>query len=171
MKLAEIVSTSAAIGQTRSRKAKTELIASCLRGLRPEEVPIAVAYLSGRLPQGTFGVGWASLRDRPPPASGPTLESLEVDAAFERIRSAAGTGSQEARRTELAALFERATEPEQAFLAGLLMGELRQGALEGASTPGSMPCPAVTAPCPSSGPSPSRLPPPRAARERRRRSA
>jgi ATP-dependent DNA ligase I len=136
VKLAEIVSASAAIGQTRSRRAKTELIASCLRGLRPEEVPIAVAYLSGRLPQGTIGVGWASLRDRPPPASEPTLESLEVDAAFERIRSAAGTGSQEARRTELAALFERANEPEQAFLAGLLMGELRQGALEGSVVEG-----------------------------------
>jgi len=136
VKLAEIVSASAAIRQTRSRRAKTELIASCLRGLRPEEVPIAVAYLSGRLPQGTVGVGWASLRDRPPPASGPTLELLEVDAAFERIRSAAGPGSQEARRTELAALFERATEPEQAFLAGLLMGELRQGALEGSVVEG-----------------------------------
>ena len=109
MKLAEIVSASGAIGQTRSRRAKTELIASSLRGLRAEEVPIAVAYLSGRLPQGTVGVGWASLRDRPPPASEPTLELLEVDAAFERIRNAAGTGSQEARRTELAALFELAT--------------------------------------------------------------
>ena len=83
MKLAEIVSASAAIGRTRSRKAKTELIASCLRGLLAEEVPIAVAYLSGRLPQGTVGVGWASLRDRPPPASEPTLELLEVDAAFD----------------------------------------------------------------------------------------
>ena len=95
-----------------------------------------MAYLSGRLPQGTVGVGWASLRDRPPPASEATLELLEVDAAFERIRSAAGTGSQEARRTELAALFERATEPEQAFLAGLLMGDLRQGALEGSVVEG-----------------------------------
>ena len=119
MKLAEIVSASAAIGGTRSRKAKTELIASCLRGLRAEEVPIAVAYPRGRLPQGTVGVGWASLRRRPPPASEPTLELLEVDNAFERIRSAAGTGSQEVRRTELAAMFERATEPEQTFLAGL----------------------------------------------------
>ena len=71
MKVAEIVSASAAIGRTRSRKAKTELIASCLRGLRPEEVPIAVAYLSGRLPQGTIGVGRASLRDPPPAPESP----------------------------------------------------------------------------------------------------
>jgi ATP-dependent DNA ligase I len=136
VKLADIVSTSEAIGKTRSRTVKTELMAACLRRLRPEEVPLAVAYLSGRLPQGTIGVGWASLRGRPPPADEPTLELLEVDAALERIRRAAGKGSQAARRAELAVLFAAATEPEQAFLAGLLMGELRQGALEGSVVEG-----------------------------------
>ncbi|HET8526878.1 MAG TPA: ATP-dependent DNA ligase [Actinomycetota bacterium] len=136
MKLAEIVATSEAIGKTRSRKAKTEVMAACLRRLRPEEVPVAVAYLSGRLPQGTIGVGWASLRDRPPPAAEATLELLELDAALERIRRAAGKGSQAARRQELAALFAAATDPEQALLARLLMGELRQGALEGSVVEG-----------------------------------
>ena len=43
----------------------------------------------------------------------------------------AGAGSQAARRTELHDLFTRATEEEQRFLRGLLMGEIRQGALEG----------------------------------------
>ena len=136
MKLAEIVSTSESIGKTRSRTAKTGLMAACLRRLRSEEVSVAVAYLSGRLPQGTIGVGWASLRDRPPPAPEPALELLEVDAALERIKQAAGRGSQTARRGELAALFSAATEPEQAFLARLLMGELRQGALEGSVVEG-----------------------------------
>ena len=136
MKLAKIVSTSEAIGKTRSRKAKTEVMAACLRRLRPEEVPVAVAYLSGRLPQGTIGVGWASLRDRPPPAAEPTLELLELDAALERIRRAVGRGSQAARRQELAALFAAATRAEQALLARLLMGELRQGALEGSVVEG-----------------------------------
>ena len=131
MRLEEIVTTSASIGETRSRRTKIELIAECLRRLDPEEVPIAVAYLSGRLPQGTIGVGWASLRDRPRPADDSTIELLGVDAAFERIRTATGTGSQKARRRELAALLGAATETEQEFLARLLMGELRQGALEG----------------------------------------
>ena len=45
MKLEEIVSTSAAIGQTRSRKAKTELLASCLRRLEPSELPIATPVI------------------------------------------------------------------------------------------------------------------------------
>jgi len=88
VKLNEVVAASSSIGETRSRRAKTELIASCLRRLRPEEVRVAVAYLSGRLPQGTIGVGWASLRDRPRPAIDPTLELLEVDAALERIEEA-----------------------------------------------------------------------------------
>jgi ATP-dependent DNA ligase I len=136
VRLAEVVSTSEAIGATRSRTAKTELIAACLRHLRPEEVPLAVAYLSGRLPQGTIGVGWASLRDRPPPAAEPTLELLAVDAALERMKAAAGQGSQAARREVLAALFAAATEPEQRFLGRLLMGELRQGALEGSVVEG-----------------------------------
>ena len=65
MRLEEIVTTSASIGETSSRRTKIELIAECLRRLGPEEVPIAVAFLSGGLPQGTIGVGWASLRDRP----------------------------------------------------------------------------------------------------------
>ena len=53
----------------------------------PDEVAIAVAYLSGVLPQGTVGVGWAALRDLPAPPAGPTLELLEVDAAVSRLQS------------------------------------------------------------------------------------
>jgi len=92
---------------------------------------VAVSYLSGELPQGTVGVGWASLRDLPPPAAGPTLELLEVDGALTRLGHVSGRGSQAARRELLGELFARATEREQRFLAGLLLGELRQGALEG----------------------------------------
>jgi DNA ligase-1 len=92
---------------------------------------VAVAYLSGILPQGTIGVGWASLRELPSPAPTPSLGLLEVGATMTRIATIAGAGSQAARREELDALFSRATEVEQRFLAGLLLGELRQGALEG----------------------------------------
>ena len=121
-----------AVAETPARLAKIEWLAGCLRRLRPREVPIAVAYLSGVLPQGTIGVGWASLRDLPPPAPPPpTLELLEVHAALERIRASTGPGSEAIRRRELAELFRRATEPERRFLIGLLQGELRQGALEG----------------------------------------
>jgi ATP-dependent DNA ligase I len=132
MLLEEIARTSVEVADFSSRLAKIDRLAGSLRRLRPEEVPVAVAYLSGELPEGTIGVGWASLRDLPPPASPPpSLELLEVEAALRRIASTTGRGSQAARRNELHRLFGRATEPERQFLIKLLLGELRQGALEG----------------------------------------
>jgi ATP-dependent DNA ligase I len=127
----EIARTSGAVAGTAGRLAKIGTLADCLRRLRPDEARVAVHYLSGELPQGTIGVGWASLRDLPPPALTPTLEILEVDEALGRIGSAAGPGSQSVRRQSLAELFGRTTQVERTFLQGLLMGELRQGAQEG----------------------------------------
>jgi ATP-dependent DNA ligase I len=129
--LDELARTSADVAAMSARNRKIERLASFLGRLRPDEVPIAVAYLSGALPHGSIGVGWASLRDAPPPAPVPTLELLEVDAVLRRIGTTAGSGSQAARRRELVHLFERATESEQRFLRGLLTGEVRQGALAG----------------------------------------
>jgi ATP-dependent DNA ligase I len=131
MLLAELARTSIAVAETSSRRAKRDAIASLLRDLRPEEVPVAVAYLSGELPHPPIGVGWAALRELPPPGADASLELLEVDVALRRIGETAGPGSQALRREQVAALFGRATEPEQGFLVGLLTGELRQGALEG----------------------------------------
>jgi DNA ligase-1 len=132
MGLADIAATSAAVAATSSRLAKTELLAACLRPLGSDEVPVAVAYLSGELPGGALGVGWAAMRDLPAPAPGPpAVTLLETEAVLGRIRAAAGPGSQGVRRSELSGLFARLTEPEQRFLRGLISGELRQGALGG----------------------------------------
>ncbi|HZW72551.1 MAG TPA: ATP-dependent DNA ligase, partial [Caldimonas sp.] len=49
----------------------------------------------------------------------------------ERIASTIGKGSAASRGAQLAALFARASADEQDFLVRLLVGELRQGALEG----------------------------------------
>ena len=46
------------------------MLAAALREAGPLEVPIAVAYLSGELPQRQIGVGWAALRDGFPPGGG-----------------------------------------------------------------------------------------------------
>jgi DNA ligase-1 len=127
----EVARTSEAVAATRSRLAKIDALAACLRRLRPEEVPVAVAYLAGELPHAPIGVGWASLRDRPEPAQEPSLELLEVDAALREIGATSGPGSQARRRDVLGGMLARATEPEQRFLGGLLTGGLRQGALEG----------------------------------------
>ncbi len=131
MLLADLVSTSNSVGSTRSRLAKVAAIADLLRHAAPEEVPIVVSYLSGELRQRRTGVGWASLRDLPPPATDPTLPVAQVDAAFARAAEASGPGSVAIRRETLATLFGRATEDEQRFLAQLAGGELRQGALAG----------------------------------------
>jgi DNA ligase 1 len=129
--LDELVRVSAEVASTRARLKKIEALANVLARLEPDEVPIAVAYLSGELPHAPIGIGWAALRDRPSEqASEPALTVLEVDASLRRIGATTGPGSQAARREELAHLFSRATEPEQQFLARLLTGELRQGALQ-----------------------------------------
>ncbi len=134
MLLSEIALVSTDVAATSSRLAKIERLSACLAQASPDEVAIAVAYLSGVLPQGTVGVGWASLRDLPASAESASLELLEVDATITRLQAISGAGSQAARRSELEGVFSRATEAEQRLLTGLLLGELRQGALEGVMT-------------------------------------
>jgi len=132
MLLDEIARTSTEVAATPSRLAKVQRIAHCLGHASTDEVTVAVAYLSGFLPQGTIGVGWAALRELPSPAPPPPgLELLDVHGAVSGIAAIGGPGSQAARRDALGDLFGRATEGEQQFLRGLLLGELRQGALEG----------------------------------------
>jgi DNA ligase-1 len=128
---ADLAAVSHAVGETRSRTRKAELLGGALKELEPAEVEAGVAYLSGELRQRRTGVGWASLRDLPPPAAEPALRIGEVDAALERIAALSGPGSQGERRAALADLFGRATAAEQSFLGSLLAGELRQGALAG----------------------------------------
>ena len=134
MLVAELVTTSAAVAATRSRLAKVAALADCLRRAAPDEIALVVSYLSGELRQRRSGVGWAALRDLPPPAAAASLEVAEVDRAFARIEAATGPGSSAVRREELAQLFARATADEQRFLAMLAGGELRQGALAGIVT-------------------------------------
>jgi DNA ligase-1 len=132
--LDDLAQTSAAVAATPGRLAKTGLLARCLRRARPDEVPIVVAYLSGELRQRRTGLGYAALRDLPPPATRPSLEVREVDAEFEQIATQSGAGSTTARRDRLRALMARSTPAEQRLLAGLVSGELRQGALDGVLT-------------------------------------
>jgi DNA ligase-1 len=129
--LARVAQTSADVSATSARSAKVGLIAGALREADPAEVAPLVAYLAGDLPQRRTGVGWASLRDLPPPAERATLTITEVDRLLAAIADVAGRGSQAERARLVGDLFGRATESEQRLLRGLLSGELRQGALEG----------------------------------------
>jgi len=129
--LSEVVETSAAVGDTASRSAKIERLAACLRRLTPDEAAIGVAFLSSQLRQRQIGVGYASIRDLPEPAASASLSLTEVDNALETIGRLTGRDSQAERRRQLVSLFARATSAEQDFLRRLMIGELRQGALEG----------------------------------------
>jgi DNA ligase-1 len=132
MLLAELVRTSHQIGATTKRTEKTELLAGFLRRLQPDEVTIAVSYLSGRTPHGKIGVGWSTIQGvGAPPAATPSLEIIQADRRIAEISSTQGPGSTGRRIECLRQLFAAATEPEQRFLSALLIGELRQGSLEG----------------------------------------
>jgi ATP-dependent DNA ligase I len=129
--LKEIVETSVAIGATAARGEKVGRLAGLLRSLEPGEAAIGVAFLSSQVRQRQIGVGYASVRDLPAPATEASLSLVEVDAALETIGQLAGRDSQAERRRQLVELFARATGEEQHFLGRLILGELRQGALEG----------------------------------------
>ncbi|WFE61937.1 ATP-dependent DNA ligase [Micromonospora sp. WMMD714] len=131
MRFLDLAATSAAVSATTGRRAKVELLAGALRALDPSEVAVGSGYLAGELRQRQTGVGWASLRDLPPPAAEPTLTVTAVDAAVDGIAAVHGPGSQARRRQLLTALLGAATADEQRFLVDLFRGELRQGAQAG----------------------------------------
>jgi ATP-dependent DNA ligase len=144
MLLDTLVRTSAAVAGSPGRLAKTEHIAALLREVPAAETAVAVAFLAGDLTQRQIGVGYAALADLlgygPGSAPGPALAAPpaapeltlgHTDEVLGQIGALAGHGSQAERRRRLAALLSRATAVERQFLAQLLGGGLRQGALDG----------------------------------------
>jgi DNA ligase-1 len=134
VKLAALVDTSRRIAETSGRLEKIGLLAALLASVPPDEIEIASAFLSGSLLQTKVGVGYAALQAGMPsaPAESPSLELREVNAAFEQIAQvSAGKGSIGERVRLLGDLLSRATRMEQEFLFRLVVGELRQGAVEG----------------------------------------
>jgi DNA ligase-1 len=143
-RLGDIVATWNHVRSTPGRIEKRDRIAALLSRLAPDDLRLAVCYLSGEIPQGALGVGWSTLRDafeaRPelplfaavaPPAAAtaaPSPSLSELDRVFERLRTAAGAGAERTRVHLLGDLAERLSPDERDFLRGLLLGELRQGA-------------------------------------------
>jgi DNA ligase 1 len=151
MLLADVVTTSAEVAATRSRKAKVAAFAELLgrvAGSDREEIETVTSYLAGSLRQRRTGLGWRSMQSLPAPAAEPSLTVLEVHEAFERIAALAGAGSQATRAAAVDDLFGRATADEQPWLRGIVTGEVRQGALdslvqEGLAAAGGVPLAAV----------------------------
>jgi len=155
VKFEQLVAASEAVKQTRSRQQKVEHLAACIGELGAEPGPasavllpppasdippapertslvVGVAYLAGELPQGKVGLGPAAVFANPPAAAREAgeLSVMDVDHAFEAIAAVKGAGSVRERLRLWTQLLERCTGLEQAYLRHLVVGELRQGALE-----------------------------------------
>ncbi len=127
-----LAAVSGRIAQTPGRLAKVRELADYLRALETGEVPTAVAYLSGETRQGKLGVSYAAVRTTGATAHAatPLLTIADVDTAFGELALITGAGATAKRLLLLQALLARATQDEQDFLQRLIVGELRQGALQ-----------------------------------------
>jgi DNA ligase 1 len=130
-----LVQASAEVQQTRSRLRKVQALALCIAGSHQdggEALEASVAFLAGELPRGRIGLGPATVFGEPlPPAQVASVLSIaDVAAALAQIQAVSGPGSVAERLRRWNELLGRATENEQLFLRRLVVGELRQGALE-----------------------------------------
>lgn len=133
MELAHLVRVVELVRATAKKTEKVRLLADLLRQTQARETELAALYLCGSLPQGKIGVGWAVLQKvmAEGPAVGERLSLSEVDQELTAVAGERGAGSTERRAAQLGLLFVRATPDERQFLTRLIVGEIRQGALEG----------------------------------------
>ncbi|MDH3452171.1 MAG: ATP-dependent DNA ligase [Gammaproteobacteria bacterium] len=131
--LARLVQTSQQVSATRGRLAKRQLLAALFTELDDAEFLLSVHYLTGSLPQGRIGLGFATLeKTLPVPAAAESqLDLTRIDREMQRFAAIKGAGSAARRQDLLRELLKAASAPEQNFLIRLFCGELRQGALEG----------------------------------------
>jgi DNA ligase 1 len=133
MPLARLADLVGRVRATPRKTAKVALITDLLKQAQGPETALLALYLSGSLPQGRIGIGGrtihAALTDIP--AVGVPLTLVDVDRALSEIEATKGAGSAARRVSALRRLLERADAAERRLLAALLLGEMRQGALEG----------------------------------------
>ena len=133
MQLARLVEQVDRVRATPKKTEKVGLLADLLRQTEGRETELVALYLTGTLPQGRIGVGWrmiqSALTDEP--RAGEPLALLDVDRVMDAVAADEGAGSAGRKVQALRSLMARAEAPERRFLAELVRGELRQGALEG----------------------------------------
>src|SRR2546425_3032721 len=111
---ADFATLCARLVSTASRLGKRRLVAEYLRTLPADEVPNAVAFLTGR----AFPVSdprVLNVRGLPAPigaASGPPLTVTDVVAAFAKVAEAGGAGARRLKEQRLSALAARASDAE-----------------------------------------------------------
>ena len=133
MLLADVVAASRDVAEVAGRKAKVARLADLLASADQAEIPIVVGFLTGELRQGKVGVGFATIRDLSiSPAPEANLTVHNIDGLADELLAISGPGSQIQKFDALRAVYGRATAEEQEFISRLLLGEMRQGALDGA---------------------------------------
>src|ERR671921_1608205 len=93
---ANLVAVSQRVGATSARRAKVGELAACLRAVEPSEIDTAVHYLSGEIPQGRFGIGYAVLRKASEGSGAATKATLtigDVDRSLADVAAQRGSGS------------------------------------------------------------------------------
>jgi len=129
----DLVEVSEKVSATSRKKEKISLLAHFFQQAKGREIALAASYLSGQLPQDRLGIGWATLQE----ALKDLIEKLqplnliELDRLFEDISREKGAGSLEKKVKILRDIFSSIQKNERDFLTRLIMGEIRQGALEG----------------------------------------
>jgi ATP-dependent DNA ligase I len=133
MEWAALVELVGRVRVTSKKGEKVALIADALRKTHGRETELLALYLTGSLRQGRIGIGWRTLEPAMPsgPAVGEPLTLSRVDEALASVAAEAGPGSADRRLRVLRSLLEATGEPGRRLLVELLMGEVRQGALEG----------------------------------------
>ena len=143
--LSELATLRARVAASPGRLEKRRLVADYLRGLSPEDLRLAVTYLSGRAfavsdPR-VLNVRGLPAPKAPSPCPLPTgergeprrgdLTLADVAEAFGAVAEAAGPGARKARDSRLGELAARATAEERDLLQRVIFGEMRMGLSEG----------------------------------------
>lgn len=112
---------------------KRRRVAAYLRGLPPDEVPSAVAFLTGRAfpasdPRTLNVRGLLAVAGEP---AGPPLGLGDVARTFAEVAALDGPGARRRRLERLEALARRATPLEREVLHRIITGEMRTGVSDG----------------------------------------
>ena len=132
MQIERLVATWLALQSTSSRTKKRDAVSELLRDTAADDINHVVSYLSGELPHGKIGLGYAAVMEvQPAPVEASTLTLAELDSALTQIKATSGKGSKAIKQELLTSVLHAATTDEDDFLRRLLLGNLRQGALAG----------------------------------------
>ncbi len=122
---------------TSKRGEKTARLAELFAAIDPTDVEVVVGLMLGQQRQGRIGIGWATVGSLELiPATAPSLTVTDIDDMLTEVATISGEGSTSRRADALRSVLHRATADEMDFMAQVLVGDVRQGALAGVISDG-----------------------------------